>query len=223
MAIKRKTTKAQPIKIIPPFLSEELKTSDNLKEWLEREETIGYLHFTKGVTDTLNRPYLTIRNYVFTQQTFFDCLFKSAQISDVRFENCDLSNIQLAESSLHRVEFISCKLLGTNLSETTLSHVMMHDCNAQYINLSMSKLTQVRFSQCDFQHSNFNNNRLTSVAFDTCQFNEADFSQTPLKGIDFRTCQIERLALGFQDIRGAIVGYSQVMDLIPLLGVIVRE
>jgi uncharacterized protein YjbI with pentapeptide repeats len=87
----------------------------------------------------------------------------------------------------------------------------------------MSKLTQVRFSQCDFRHGYFNNNRLASVAFDSCQLTEAEFSQTQLKDIDFRTCRIEQLTLDFQDIRGAIVGSSQVMDLIPLLGVVVRD
>jgi uncharacterized protein YjbI with pentapeptide repeats len=151
-----KASNPRPIKIIPPFLSEALSSNEDLKGCLEREDTIGYIHFSKGVTDAIDRPCLTIRNCIFTQQVFLDCLLKSAQISDVRFENCDLSNIQLAGSSFHRVEFISCKLLGVNLSETTLNYVRMHDCNGQYINLSMSKLAQVQFSQCDFQHGYFN-------------------------------------------------------------------
>lgn len=223
MAIRHSTSNATKFKVVPPFLNNEIEEKGDLKSVLTFEDIIENTHFSKGVTDMVNRPYLTIRNCIFDHEIFLDCFLNSAQISDVRFSNCDLSNVVFSGSALHRVEFISCKLLGTNFSECTLNHVYMHDCNGGYINLAMSKLTQVKLSECDFQHGSFNDIRLQNVRFDTCRLVEADFSHTSLKGIDLRTSNIERWSLNIQDIRGAIVSSSQLMDLFPLLGVTVRD
>ena len=163
-----KRSSAKPVRVVPPMMEEQETSTSTLKEWLDKEETVSHLLFCKGREEGIDQSYKSLKNCTFRHQTFCECKFLSSQLTDVRFENCDLSNISFAESSLYRVEFISCKLLGTNLSETTMNHVLLHECNAGYINLAMSKMNQVRFAHSQFRNGTLNDCRFTSVAFDGC-------------------------------------------------------
>ena len=60
------------------------------------------------------------------------------------------------------------------------------------------------------------------VAFEGCTLRSTEFSHTPLRGIDLRQSQLGDLRLTVDDLRGAIVAPSQALDLLPLLGVVVR-
>lgn len=211
------------IRIAAPMMEPQTDSVKSLKELFEEEETVAHLHFARFTEEYITRPYRTIKNCTFTGMHFSECQLKSAQLSDVRFENCDLSNISFAESSLYRVEFISCKLVGTNLSETTLNHVRLTDCSGMYINLSMSKMNQVSFHNCDFRNGSLNDSRFTAVEFPGSILLEADFSHTSLRGIDLRTSRINGIILGINDLRGAIVSSLQAMDLLPLLGVVIED
>lgn len=223
MSKLRKAKAAEQVRVTAPFFTEEMEEADNLAELLTEEETIAGRNFLPGLTTDIDRPYLTIRDCIVNRQTFINCRMKAAQVSDVRFVNCDLSNLSFAESSFYRAEFISCKLVGTNLSETTFNHVWMDDCNGQYINLSVSKMNQVRFSRCDFQNGTFTNCKPGLFEFDDCRLVEADFSHTALRGVDLRTSRIEGIQVSIPDLRGAVINYAQAMDLMPLLGVVIKD
>lgn len=212
-----------PVRIVPPTLEGQTESDKPLKEWLETEETVRGIHFSRHTEEEINCSYKTITNCTFSHIQFDACKLKATYFTDVRFENCDLSNISFAESSLFRVEFISCKLMGTNLSESTLNHLFMKDCNAHYLNLSMSKINQARFSACDLRNSDINDCKLTSIAFTNCELIEAEFSHTPLKGIDLSDSHIEGIHVNLPDIRGAIVNTLQAMELTSLLGLVIKD
>lgn len=214
---------SKPVRVVPPIMEEQETSTRSLKEWLEGEETVISLLFEKRQEEAIRRPYKVIRNCTFRNQTFVDCQLRFLQLIDVRFENCDLSNVNFTASALYRVEFISCKLLGTYFPDSTLNHLLIHDCNASYINLAMSKMNQARFSHSLLHNGSFNDCRISSVAFESCELIEADFSHTSLSGIDLRTCRINGLILNVSDLRGAIVTSLQAMDLLPLLGVVIKD
>jgi len=46
--------------------------------------------------------------------------FSGIDLTDVRFENCDLSNVNMSKSSIHRVEFMNSKLVGCGSQNPTL-------------------------------------------------------------------------------------------------------
>ena len=123
---------------------------------------------------------------------------------------------------MNRVEFVGCKLLGAALPDATLNHVRLERCNGRYLNLSGSRLRQVRFTECDLTEAALNDCRLDGVAFEGCTLRSTEFSHTPLRGIDLRQSQLGDLRLTVDDLRGAIVAPSQALDLLPLLGVVVR-
>ena len=118
--------------------------------------------------------------------------------------------------------FVGCKLLGAALPDATLNHVRLERCNGRYLNLSGSRLRQVRFTECDLTEAALNDCRLDGVAFEGCTLRSTEFSHTPLRGIDLRQSQLGDLRLTVDDLWGAIVAPSQALDLLPLLGVVVR-
>lgn len=219
--MKQSVKKIQPVKVVAPIFDEQTESTRALEE-LACEEKVSDLRFPRTVVTKLKHPYLSINNCTFSHVVFRECELKWGQLTDVRFENCDLSNISFAGTTFYRVEFISCKLLGTNLSETTLNHVRMEGCSSRYINLAMSKMRTVRFTNCDFRTGSFNDSKLLAAAFDNCELTEADFSHTPLKGIDLRTNRIAGIQLNIADLRGAIVNPMQAMELLPMLGVVIE-
>lgn len=85
-----------------------------------------------------------------------------------------------------------------------------------------SRLRQVRFTECDLTEAALNDCRLDGVAFEGCTLRSTEFSHTPLRGIDLRQSQLGDLRLTVDDLWGAIVAPSQALDLLPLLGVVVR-
>lgn len=214
--------KVQPIKVVAPFLNSQSESPVPL-DALTDQEKVSDLYFLKGTVHQIAKPYLSINNCTFKQQIFSECQFKSAQLTDVRFENCDLSNVSFAGTTFYRVEFISCKLLGTGFPEATLNHVLMDHCYGQYINLSMVKMRTARFSHCNFRNGSLNDSKLMPAAFDTCELLEADFSHTSLKGIDLRNSRIAGIQLNIADLKGAIVSSLQAIDLLPLLGVKIKD
>lgn len=212
-----------PVRIVPPNLEVQTDSHKSLKEWLKTEETVRGLHFNKQTEENIDCAYKSITNCIFSHAQFNDCKLKATHFTDVRFENCDLSNISFAESSLFRVEFVACKLVGTNLSETILNHLSLQDCNARYLNLSMSKINQARFSTCNLRNSDINDSKLASISFINCELIEAEFSHTPLRGIDLSDSHIEGIHVNLPDIKGAIVNTAQAMDLTSLLGLIIKD
>ncbi|WP_294629558.1 pentapeptide repeat-containing protein [uncultured Bacteroides sp.] len=218
-----KRSSAKPVRVVPPIMEEQETSATTLKEWLDKEETVSHLAFAKGKEEGIDKSYKSFANCTFRNLAFSECKFRSCQLTDVRFENCDLSNLSFAGSSLYRVEFIACKLLGTNLSEATINHMLLHDCHAGYINLSMSKMNQVRFAHSQLRNGSLNDCRFSSVAFDSCDLVEADFLHSSLRGIDLSTSRINGITLNIGDLKGAVITSLQAMDLLPLLGVIIKD
>lgn len=219
--MKQSAKKSQPVKVVAPIFEEQAESALPLEQ-LALEEKVSNLSLRRTGVTHLKHPYLSINNCTFSHLLFSECELKWAQLTDIRFENCDLSNISFAGTCFYRVEFVSCKLLGTNFSETTLNHVRMEGCSGRYINLAMSKMRTVRLSGCDFRNGSFNDGKFIPAAFDSCDLSEADFSHTPLKGIDLRTNRITGIQLNISDLRGAIVTPMQAMELLPLLGVVIE-
>ena len=198
------------VRIVPPVLRGVEAGSELFCELLVNDDEVDCRSFSREVVDGVDL-------------SFPGCRFREARLTDVLFENCDLSNVDLSGSVLFRVEFRACKLMGTNLSDGVLNNVLFRHCNARYMNLSMGRLKQVLFAHGDMQGSALESCRLEAVAFDTCSLVEAEFSRTSLKGIDLTSSRLEGLRLGVGDLRGVIVSPVQALDLTRYLGLVVKD
>lgn len=141
---------------------------------------------------------------------------------DVELLRCDLSNLNLYKGSLQRVRLRDCKLLGASFAEASLQNVAMEACVLRYANFTGSRLQRVRLTGCDLTHGALENCRLKDFALDDCDLTAVECSFTALKGVDLRSCVLSGLAAGAGDLRGAIIGVEQAVDLVRLLGVEVR-
>ena len=95
---------------------------------------------------------------------FFECKFEKvtflnhirrAMFTDVIFENCDFSNIDMRECVFHRVIFNKCRLTGTDLTQGTMDSVLIKNSLAQYANFSSSKIKDSEFVENIFIDSGF--------------------------------------------------------------------
>lgn len=107
--------------------------SQQADDWTDRS-------VERGTVGPLAAEHALWHNCLFRNVTFTDCRLHGAQLSDIRFEGCDLSNLALDGAALNRVEFVGCKLLGAALPDATLNHVRLGRCNGRYLNLSGSRL-----------------------------------------------------------------------------------
>ncbi len=149
-------------------------------------------------------------------------MLKHIELMDVRFENCDLSNVDFGEASLYRVEFINCKIIGMNLSDATLRDVTFDHCNGQYAFFSYMNCKQVEFLHCQLTAADFTNATMVNVEFQECALVQVQFNFTALKGIDFTTCDIGGLGVNIPDVKGAVVTPYQALALCELLGLVVK-
>ena len=151
---------------------------------------------------------------------------RGASFVDVVFARCDFSNARLSQAFFQRVRFVGCKLLGADASEARLRGVEFTDCQMRLTNLTQAKLQDVSFSRCDLAEAALREMReCRRVSFADCDFTRAELAGTLLSGLDLRGCVLRGAVFsqGLPEVRGAVLTPLQALDLLPALGVILRE
>lgn len=146
----------------------------------------------------------------------------AAELEDVRFEACDLANLEFSDAILLRVCFSGCRMTGVNLSGASMQHVSFEDCRLDYANFRFARFANARFSDCDCARAEFIQAALSHCTLSHIGLRQAQFSGTPLAGIDLTHCDIDGLGARPEDLRGAIISPEQAVTAAKLLGVIVR-
>ena len=142
---------------------------------------------------------------------------------DVIFENCDLSNIEMNEARMNRVEFRNCKLAGTNFDRAELQDVQFINCQAPYALYNLAKLNDVRFTDCLLKSANFIDANFSNVQFGKSTIDGVQFTGTSLKNVDLSECELRQIHMEKEDLQGAIVSADQAVSLIELFGVRVKD
>ena len=63
---------------------------------------------------------------------------------------------------------------------------------------------------------------LKDTHFLECDLTGSEIDHTALKGIDLSTCQLAALRISPMDLKGALISEWQAIDLVGLLGVIIK-
>lgn len=143
--------------------------------------------------------------------------------TDVTFENCDFSNIDMRECVFHRVIFNKCRLTGTDLTQGTIDSVLIRNSLAQYANFSSSKIKDSEFVEDVFVDGGFSMCKLNHVEISKCDFSRAEFNDTKLNRLDFSTSNISEVIFDINHIRGIILNEEQALACAKLLGIVVKE
>ncbi len=148
---------------------------------------------------------------------------KNLQFTDIRFENCDLSNAVLDESAFRRCLFRRCRMLGTTFIRSRFEDVTMEECVLDYANFSGSSWQNASMKRCRFNEAAFTMCTLKNWLPENCSFCRAELMDTNLEGIDLSACDISGIMLKASDLKGVLVNRDQAAVLAGLLGIIVKE
>ena len=161
---------------------------------------------------------MRFKNVVFTKSDL-----SAADIEDVIFENCDLSNLLLTGAVIRRTEFLSCKLLGADFSNASFKNVRFCTCAAKYISFRFAVLDRVMFDECGLGLADFVEAHFSSTKFQKADLRQAQMSGVPLDGIDLSSCDIDGLGARAEDLRGAVFSFEQAIVAAKIIGIVIKD
>lgn len=166
----------------------------------------------------------SFKNVIFENCKFINCNFEKSSFIDVLFESCDLSNSNFCDGYFNTCEFISCKAVGISLQNNKLQQLFIKDCNFNYSNWDSSLCNGVSLNQIDMSDTSITECVLKNIEFDNVEFMNTNFFKTLLKDIDLTKCKIGKVNISsdYKELRGAVISHIQAVDLVKLLGVVVK-
>jgi uncharacterized protein YjbI with pentapeptide repeats len=154
--------------------------------------------------------------------SFHDAALRLLQATDCRFDTTDFANCALEKAYLRRIEFLGCRLIGIKIGDADLEDIRFSRCNARLLRCWASSCKSIRFDQCALQEASFDGSNLAGAVFYKCDLIGADFRNTNLEGADLRGSTLAGIQIQSKDLKGAIIDPAQALELVQLLGVIVR-
>jgi uncharacterized protein YjbI with pentapeptide repeats len=133
-------------------------------------------------------------------------------ISDVAFDDCELSGTRFVDAALTRVTFRRCRMSGFDLALGRLRHVQFVDCRLDGANLRMVDAEQVGFEGCEMTESDFYGAKASEMTFADCDLSGAAFSQATLTGARFAGSRLADLR-GATALAGAVIDAGQIVPL----------
>ena len=144
------------------------------------------------------------------------------QLTDVRWDECDLSNFAGHEMDVRRGEFIGSKMVGFAANESHFCDVVFRNCVLLHAQLRCGRFERVRFDDCVLRGADFSQSDLRGIIFAGCDLRESDFSGAQLRGADIRGSQVEGLRLSIEAAQGLIIEPMQAAFLATNMGLDVR-
>jgi uncharacterized protein YjbI with pentapeptide repeats len=138
------------------------------------------------------------------------------QASDLKLDECDLSNAQLLEASFHRFEAQNSRLTGLQAGGSFFSEVLYQGCRMDLVNFRFCEFSSVVLKDCDLRGTDFQGSTFKKVRFEHCELEGAQFRQCRVESLDFRSSNVAGL-LGVEALKGAIISSGQAVDLSPTL------
>ena len=145
------------------------------------------------------------------------------RIVDSVFEMCEFSGSQWETGFFRRVVFKDCRLLGTQMLEGIFEDVEFINWQAESLALVSAKFKNCRFHKCVLKKATIDGADASKVIFSQCDLISANFHLAKLKETDFRTSDIGGLQVGVTEMQGAVIAPHQTLQVVGLLGVIVKE
>ncbi len=142
--------------------------------------------------------------------------FDRTSIIDCSLETCDLSNLEMVESSWSRVEVTDSRITGMTIANGTLRDVTAAGCQGPHSSFRFSTLRDVRFTNCVLRGADFLQCAFDGVVFDGCELDGAQFSGVRVSRARFTNCTLSGIG-GVTSLAGAVISEA---DLAGLAGVL---
>lgn len=176
----------------------------------------------EGVEREAQRATLVTFERVFLEKTSLkDSKLIQPRLYDMTFTACDLSGCVLENAVGERLEFRDTRALGIGLSGAVLDDLRVTGGDWRYALFLEARLKNTLFENVNLREASFQGANLSGVRLMGCDLSRADFRDAKLAGTDFRGSRIEGIVAYPKDVKGAIIGPEQAVDLVHLLGVTV--
>lgn len=153
----------------------------------------------------------------------FECAIKRATFFNCKFEKCEMSNIILEDVGIHSTLFLNNHAVGTNYIGCNIKNTIFNNSHMKLSIFSGVVFKSVDIIECNMSQSNITSTSFESeIVFDHSELLEMEVLGSSLKGVDVTTSRIEGLVISPQDVKGLIVTEAQAIDLISLLGVVIK-
>jgi uncharacterized protein YjbI with pentapeptide repeats len=199
--------------LFPPEITKGSQVSEVLlTEW----------DFTNQVGDDLRLDEALI-----AQSRMSGASLRRARLRDVRFNRCDLSNVDWGAATLERVEVLAGRMTGLKAVEAVLRDVRFVDCKLDFSQFRFAKFASVGFERCVLREADFQGADLRGVSFKGSDLTGAQLTGAQLVGADFRGAQLDGIVVRPSDLKGMVIDAGQVIALsqtfAALLGVSVVD
>ncbi|MEC4015609.1 pentapeptide repeat-containing protein [Streptomyces sp. H27-D2] len=150
----------------------------------------------------------------------YRCALDETRLSRARFVDSVLEGVRgvgtnLAEAALRDVELLDARLGGVQLHGAVLERVVVRGGKIDFLNLRQAKLKDVVFESCVLVEPDFAGATMERVSFVDCTLRQADFSNTRITDVDLRHAAQLDIARGVDQLAGAVISPSQLIDLAP--------
>lgn len=121
-----------------------------------------------------------LSNLVFEDSNLSNSIFKESSLVNVGFINCNLQNVNFFQASLERITFDNCNLTDANFEGIN---------NSVKVVFRNSNLKTASFGFTPLHDFIFNNVNLKKANFQWCNLRETRFINSHLKRTSFTNCQ----------------------------------
>lgn len=139
-----------------------------------------------------------------------------AELTDLRFEDCDLSGIVANGAMARRTVLATTRLRAVVFAKGQVEDTIVHDCQTSELSLRFTRLRQVVFRDCDLSGADFYNTTFEHVTIEHCDLQRARFDAAIVKCLAITDCNLVGVT-GVSGLRGALVDMSDLPALAPSL------
>ncbi|MDQ1235850.1 uncharacterized protein YjbI with pentapeptide repeats [Paenibacillus sp. SORGH_AS306] len=211
------------ISIEAPKIPQHLETLHEPLYTLQSKDEFSHARIEHFTIDRQEAQRVSFDKTIFEHVDMIESHLAEIELTDVIFDQCDLSNIPFPRSFVHRTEFRNCKLIGTDFAQSRLQNVRFTDCVADYSVFRFSQFKRVLFENCSLLGADYCSSVFNSVFFEQCQLDTAMLSGTSLDTVDLSTCDFTSLQIEIEDLRGCIISPYQASSFVGLMGLVIKS
>jgi uncharacterized protein YjbI with pentapeptide repeats len=132
------------------------------------------------------------------------------KLIDVVLRDCDLSNVDGREGSLHRVEVRQSRLVGFGLAGGIAQDLRVVESTLTLASFSFARLRNVIFDRVKLTDASFMEAQLERVEFVDCELDGCDFRSAKLKDCAIRGTSLEGV-LGVESMNGLRMPWPDIL------------
>ncbi|MBY0014427.1 pentapeptide repeat-containing protein [Paenibacillus typhae] len=221
--MKNKTDKAEKIdKIETPKITDAALLPLQPIDALQTKEEYSRCQISDIQLEYQEAEKVSFDKVLFKNVIISESSLRAIELTDVIFENCDLSNVNFSEAFIHRTEFRQCKMIGTDFTRARFQNVSVINSLCDFASFRFSKLKLTAFGQCSLNSADYYQADFQKVAFEDCKIDQAVMAGVRLKDTDLSSCEFTGLLVDLEDLPGCIISADQAASFAGLLGLVIK-